>query len=177
MNRRDFLKISGLGASGLFLTTALSGTPITRRWKAEETIDRVVNWALQNGAIYVDARIGKCEIQGHGGKFEPVSLMDSELLGVRICTREGWRFMVLRDYEMGVVESQLTQAFKAKTPKRRQGDWWVSADFCRDELLASKSSQPEMLPDLNQAWMRYAELNPLPKGSQNLLFCDILIEQ
>lgn len=177
MDRRNFLKMSGLGATGLFLQTSLAAAPLTRQWKAEELVHKALDLALKQGALYADARIGTCEILGHSSEFKAVSLFNAELLGMRICTPQGWRHLVLRELDSITLETHIQHAHNALPTVPRTGAWWVSAEFCSEKVLARKSSHPDTETQLNASWMRYVDRPKLPINTDHLLFCDLLLEQ
>lgn len=176
MTRREFLQRNTLVAGGLLLAPPLLASAWTDQWRAESAVRLVIAYALGHGAEYVDARVGHCALTGHGKDFGSVSLLESELLGARICLAGEWRHVVLHDLSERGLRRQLPQVLQASTATKRQRPDWISATFDEETLLASGDSDPATKSALHAAWMRYSEQRPLPSGSGDLLFCDVLLE-
>jgi hypothetical protein len=177
MNRRDFFKLTGLGAGTLLLTPALLSAAWTDQWQAQDAVRFAVDHALRCGATYADARIGTCDLMGHGRAFTPVELLQTDLLGMRVCTAAGWRQLVLRDISQQSIARQLEVAVLPDLPLRTQKDHWISAHFCKEKVLAHHTSDAQTESELNMAWLRFGTRPPLPEDKPEILFCDILLHQ
>ena len=69
MNRRDFFKLTGLGAGAAFLVPTLLASAWTEQWKAEDAVKFAVAHAQACGPTYADATVGPCEVFGHSEDF------------------------------------------------------------------------------------------------------------
>lgn len=62
MDRRDFFKRAGLGLGGIFLSRNLVARHLDAELPAKDTLRYAVDYLMDGGAAYVDARIGECEL-------------------------------------------------------------------------------------------------------------------
>ncbi|MCB9234625.1 MAG: hypothetical protein H6581_23415 [Bacteroidia bacterium] len=177
MNRREFFKLAGLGTGGLFFTSSLLASALNEHWQAGAAVDLAIQLALENGASYADARIGPCTIQGHKGDFAPVSLLNCDLLGMRIGGPHDWRYLLIRDLSETGIRENMKLAFTNQIEDSTTVPY-ISAQFDSEKMLASKTSDPEILEVLKMVSIRFAMRPQLPiKQGRDLLFCDILLEQ
>jgi hypothetical protein len=178
MNRREFFKITGLGAGSLFLASAVLAAPWTEEWEAEEAVKFAVELAREHGAEYVDARIGPCDVIGNRGPEASVHLLQSDLLGVRVYSPQGWRVFVMRDWSMEAIRENLPLALKPATQTLEpHPQAWVTAQFCKEKVLAHHTTDSTTDSQLNMAWLRFAQRPSLPPDSPHFRFCDILLHQ
>ncbi len=177
MNRRDFFKLAGLGASALFLTPTVVTAAWTDAWRAEDAVKFAVAQAQTLGATYADARIGPCELTGHGDDFAPIGLLDTDLLGIRVCTPQGWRKLVIRKFDQASIKENLALAFGPASDAHTERKNWLTAQFCKEKVLAHRSSDPTTDTQLNMAMLRYGLPLPSPENGPQILFCDILLHQ
>jgi hypothetical protein len=176
MDRRDFLKRTGLAAAALFATPNLFAKTWTIEVAAQEIVAKAIAFALANGAIYADARLGPCKVYGNENLTDQVPLMDAQLLGMRICTGSAWRYFLIADIEDDTLERSLQAAIARPVSSTKPATYWLSAHFCQEELLAQQSSDPALEAQLNTAHIRYAERQALPASQGNLHFIDLLIQ-
>lgn len=177
MNRREFFKRGGLGVGGLLLAPVVLGEVWVQGWEAEEACGYVVDTLLRQGMVYVDVRVGICEIRGRATGYERGELLREELMGIRMCGEDGWRHVVVRDFGREGLERQLGLVLGAERGGEREADEWISAHFEVEGVLARKSSHVVSEAELNGAWLRYAERPLLCRDGEDFLFCDLLIEQ
>ena len=178
VGRREFLKRLGLGAGGLLLASPLLSKVLASDAQAGDLVNYAVSKALENGAVYADAFVGKCEIAGKTASFGSTSLLERELLGMRICTPEkGWRNVVIGSLDKESVLKGIRCSFDAENQAAPQPDHWITAEFDHDHIRAEKSSHPELQAELGGKWMRYAERSGLPRSTDQFLFCDLLLTQ
>lgn len=169
MKRREFFKWAGLATGGLLavpgLIAATNPTP-----EQEDALDFALRYALENGALYADARIGPCELKGHE---HPI--FQTDLAGFRICTADGWRNAILRDLKRPALEKALDHMLTAKTSVAQTSDWH-SAVFDAEKVLLKRSSDPAIEKELQLAPSRFAERGPLPQSDSRILFLEILLD-
>jgi hypothetical protein len=177
MNRRDFFKLTGLGSATIFLAPAVLGSAWTAQWNAQDAVKFAVAQALAQGATYADACIGPCEVVGHQEDFSPSGLFESDLLGMRICTAQGWRKVVLREFDRESIQQSLSSALSNAVPKQAPREYWLAAKFCKETAVAHVSSDSTLEFGLNTAMLRYGQPLDLPLNGPNTLFCDILLHQ
>ena len=177
MDRRDFFKRAGLGLGGLFVAKGLLASQLTDGAAASQTLQYVVDYLKERGALYADARIGPCELIGRDQNFLPNSLFRSELLGVRVAREEGWRHAVISDLEQPALDRSLDLLLQAEVKEGTPAGKWVTAQFDMGKIISGHSSDPEVAHELNQVSLRFTEKTAIPQGSQDLLFCDLLIEE
>ena len=177
MNRRDFFKLSGLGASALFLTPTVMAAAWTDAWRAQDAAHFAVAQALVLGATYADACIGPCELTGHATESAAVNLLETDLLGMRICTPLGWRKLVISKFDQAAICENLELAFGPASAAQAGRSNWLTAQFCKEKVLAQHSSDPLTEAQLNMAMLRYGQPLPSPKNGPQILFCDILLHQ
>ena len=177
MDRRDFFKRAGLGLGGLFVAKGLLASQLTDGGKASQTLQYVVEYLTERGALYADARIGPCELIGRDQNFLPNSLFRSELLGVRVAREAGWRHAVISDLEQPALDQSLDLLLEATVKEGSPPGKWVTAQFDMGRIMAGHSSDPEVARELNQVPLRFTQKAAIPQGSKDLLFCDLLIEE
>lgn len=177
MNRREFFKLTGLGAGAAFLVPTVLGAAWTDQWKAEDAVQFAVSHAQALGASYADATVGNCEIVGHTVAFAPLGLLESDLLGMRVCTPIGWRKLVMRDFAKAAIEQNLQSAFDPRMALQPERNHWLVAQFCKEKVLAHASSDAATERNLNTAMLRYGQQLQMPENRADLLFCDILLHQ
>ena len=177
MNRRDFLKLAGLGTGTLFLTPTLVAASWTDAWQAEDAVNFAVAHALSEGAMYADACIGPCVLSGHGIDFAAQGLLETNLLGMRLCTPDGWRKCVIRQFDKTAIEENIARAFAQAAHPKQKRNHWLTAQFCKETVLAQRSSDTTTESHLNMAMLRYGQQIPLPENGPDILFCDILLHQ
>lgn len=169
MKRREFFKWSSLAAGGLLavprLMAAHRPTPAQ-----EDALDFAVRYAMENGALYADARIGPCELQGHA---HPI--FQTDLAGFRICTADGWRNAILRDLNRAELKKALDTMLSAKSGGGQTPEW-RSAIFDAEKILIRRSSDPDIEKELNAGSSRFAERSPIPVGNSRILFLEILLD-
>ncbi len=177
MNRREFFKLTGLGAGAAFLVPTLLASAWTEQWKAEDAVKFAVAHAQACGATYADATVGPCELVGHSEDLTPIGLLENNLLGMRICSPSGWRKLVLPAFSQSEIRQQMQLVFDESRPKQPERNHWVAANFCKETVLAHHSSDASVEAGLNAAMLRYGQRLDLPENGDNLLFCDILLHQ
>lgn len=176
MNRRDFFKLAGLGAGTLLLAPALMGAAWTEQWQAEDAVKFAVAHALAQGATYADARVGQGMLIGHHAASAPLDLLESDLLGMRVCTPDGWRMMVLRKADKATLAATLTAAIQAPAQSPAQRDYWMVAHFCQEKVLAQHASDSTVARDISMAQLRYGQRLALPKHTSDVHFCDFITQ-
>ncbi len=177
MNRRDFFKLTGLGAGALFIAPTVLAAAWTDVWQAEDAVKFAVAHALAQGATYADARIGPCVLTGHETDFAPLGLLDTDLLGMRICTPQGWRKLVIRDFDRAAIQDNLAHAFQPAQEAAAPRTHWLTAQFCKHTVLAQRSSDDAIDAQINMAMLRYGQQLAMPAHGPHILFCDILLHQ
>lgn len=177
MNRRDFFKLTGLGSAAMFLAPAVLGSAWTEQWNAQDAVKFAVAHALALGGTYADACVGPCQIVGQQDGFAPAELLESDLLGMRICTAQGWRKVVFREFDRESIQKDLSAALATNVPIQDPRDYWLAAKFCKETVLAHVSSDSTLEFGLNTAMLRYGQPLDLPLNGPNTLFCDILLHQ
>ena len=177
MNRRDFFKLTGLGAGAAFLVPTLLASAWTEQWKAEDAVKFAVAHAQACGATYADATVGPCEVFGHSEDFAATSLLESDLLGMRICTPFGWRKLVFPRFSQDEIRAQMQLVFDEKRPLQMERNHWLAANFSKETVVAHDSSDASVEAGLNAAMLRYGQRLDLPVNGPNSLFCDILLHQ
>lgn len=175
MNRRDFFKRAGLGIGGLVVSKNLLARHLDSELSAQNTLCFVVDFLLKQGADYVDARIGECDLMGKSKSFLPNSLFRAEMLGIRIAKDDAWRHVVISDLSQPGLTETLNLILKAKPIKDNPEREWVAAVFNIDKVMAEHSSAPEVTKELDQTHLRFAIRDGIPNGTADLLFCDLLI--
>lgn len=174
MNRREFFKMTGLGMGSAFLLPGILSAAWTDQWNAEEAVAFAVAHARANGATYADACIGPCEVHGHKEGFAPVGLLDTDLLGMRICTPQGWRMVLLRDFSKAAIQRDLTPALEPAPEMQNAREHWLVAHFPNEKILAKHSSDTSLSHGLHGAQLRYGRPLDLPSNLPDTLFCDII---
>lgn len=177
INRREFLKRMGLGMGGLLVASPLLASTWSSDWQAESAVQFAVETALKKGALYADASIGRCEIQGNSAHFAPTALKEQELLGMRICTPEGWRNVVFSKFQRADLLKAIPESMAASPQGVASDEYWITAHFDQEQVKAQHNSDPHIAGQLANKWMRYANRIALPNSSKDLLFCDILLIQ
>lgn len=177
MNRREFFKLTGLGAGAAFLLPTLVAAAWTEQWAAEDAVKFAVAHAMEQGAIYADACIGPSELIGHKDKFKPQDLLHTDLLGMRICTPAGWRKLVVRSFDKESIQRYLAHALDPQATLQPKREDWIAAQFAKEKVLALHSSDSTLALDLNAAMMRYGQPLAMPENTAEILFVDILLHQ
>ncbi|HEX2899532.1 MAG TPA: hypothetical protein VHS96_07410 [Bacteroidia bacterium] len=177
MNRRDFFRLTGLGAGSLLLAPALLGSAWTETWQAQDAVKFAVAHALAQGATYADACIGPCQLIGQHADFAPVGLLETDLLGMRICTAQGWRKLVMREFDQAAIQRNLIPALDSHPALQADREHWIAAHFCKEKVIARHDSDSTLGADLNMAMLRYGQRLSLPQNGPHTLFCDILLHQ
>lgn len=176
MDRKDFLKSAGLAAAALFVRPE----KFVSRWDedldAQDFVSQALAYALANGAIYADARIGECTLVGYDDAHEAIDLLKDNLIGLRICTNAGWRNFILADLKSKDLEARIKEAMAAPIQNTTPNKYMLSAHFCQDKIKAYKSTDSQIESMLNTAQIRYAQTQALPSNSNNIHFCDLLIQ-
>ena len=177
MNRRDFFKLTGLGSAAMFLAPAVLGSAWTEQWNAQDAVKFAVAHALAHGATYADACLGPCEIVGQHDGFASTDLLASDLLGMRMCTAQGWRKVVFREFDRESIQKSLASVLVADIAMQAPREYWLAAKFNKETVLAHASSDSSLEIGLNTAMLRYGQPLDLPFNGPNTLFCDILLHQ
>lgn len=157
-----------------FLLPGILSAAWTDQWNAEEAVAFAVAHARANGASYADACIGPCEVHGHQDGFAPTGLLNTDLLGMRICTPEGWRMVLLRDFTKAAIQRDLSPALQATTAMQPNREHWVVAHFPSEKVLAKHSSDSSLHQGLQSSQLRYGRPLDLPLNLPGTLFCDII---
>ena len=177
MNRKEFFKLTSLGAGAAFLVPTLLASSWTDKWEAEDAVKFAIDYARKQNASYADGCIGPCLLIGNADKFAPESLLVTDLLGMRICTPNGWRQIVLREFTRKAIQQNLDSVFDANRATQPEHNYWIAAHFSKEKTLAHLSSDSSLGPDLNTAMLRYGQPQVLPENGPHILFCDILLHQ
>ena len=162
--------------AAIFLAPRLSGKSWHNQANAAEIVREAIEAAKANGAIYADARVGICTLYGANEAFQELELLKTEILGMRICTENGWRHVLLLDSGKKALSVSIQKAIQAKSMAKKAEKHWLKAHFCQDEVLAQHSTDPKIEADLNVALLRFAEKQPLPDNTAQFHFCDFLIQ-
>lgn len=181
MNRKEFLRNAGLGMAGLLFAPRLAQAMGANKGSLlvgnqQDWARFVVDFALENGAVYADARLGHCEITGTAKGFAPIALLDEPLLGARIRSESGWRHILMRDIsEMGI-RNAVEAAVQPFHDTSFRGPYWVSAHFDEAQLGAFHTSDTAIFDQVNHALLRYGQPIALPPSYSDIQFCDIILQ-
>lgn len=181
MNRKEFLRNSGLGMAGLLfmprLVRAMGGDAdgISQIGQSDWA-KFVVDYAMASGAHYADARFGNCDITGTAKGFSPIALLHEPLLGARIRSESGWRHILMRDISEKGIQTAVEAALQPFHDTSFRGPYWVSAHFPEEAIKAFHTSDPALLDQLNHALLRYGQPAALPPSYSDIQFCDIILQ-
>lgn len=157
-----------------FLLPSILSAAWTDHWNAEEAVAFAVAHSRAHGASYADACIGPCEVHGHRENAAPLGLLDSDMLGMRILTPQGWRMVLLRDFSKAAIVRDLQPALDPAVPMQPRRDHWLVAHFASERLLARHTSDSTL--NLHGAQVRYGRPLSLPMNLPDTLFCDIITQ-
>lgn len=177
MNRREFFKLTGLGAAGLLLVPAVASAAWTEPWEAGSVVERAVAFALARGARYADARVGRCAVSGGREGQAALDLFEADLLGLRYQDARGWRQVLVRPCDgEAELDALLQAAMDAPALPAAGRDYWIAASYDTADVRASKSSDSTVAAQFQGTALRYARRSDLPAQLRDIHFCDFILQ-